>query len=142
MNHIEETCTECGKTITKRAVAHVYHNLRVVCTNCMHKLQARDQAEEDRRNAVTDEDNAPATEPQIRFARELGIPNPERYHKWDLSAKISEAVEERNEHEHDPVVKYVPVYKSEKTPMSPWVWILGAIVAAMVVAICAGLMKL
>lgn len=30
---LEEACTECGKVITKKVIAHLWHN-RVVCTAC------------------------------------------------------------------------------------------------------------
>src|SRR3954447_12290683 len=46
MKHVEETCSECGKTISRRARANVYHGLRVVCTSCLHKLEAKDQHQE------------------------------------------------------------------------------------------------
>lgn len=105
VKHVEETCSECGGTISKRARANVYHNLRVVCTACLHKLESRDRREEEQKSAAlvkatvqesSDDDDEPTVK-QIRFAEHLGIVSPQSYSKWELSEAIDEALEDRRD---------------------------------------------
>ena len=99
-----DTCTECGKTNTKRAVPHVYHNLRVVCSACLKKLEKKDLRETETASAahvtadmMVNEDDDEPTVKQIRFAEHLGIISPRTYSKWELSEKIDEAIAEKDE---------------------------------------------
>jgi hypothetical protein len=36
---MDEVCQECGKPISRRAKANVWNGERVVCTECLHKLE-------------------------------------------------------------------------------------------------------
>src|SRR5438552_2546512 len=43
---MEETCQECGTTISRRARANVWNGERIVCTPCLKKLQAAVQRQQ------------------------------------------------------------------------------------------------
>jgi hypothetical protein len=65
-----ETCQECGKAITRKAIAHVWAGERVVCNGCFRKLDREKRDRESRERAVS----APATDRQIAYAQDLAIP--------------------------------------------------------------------
>jgi hypothetical protein len=80
-----ETCQECGKAITRKAIANVWNGEKVVCTACYRKLDRQKRDREAREVAAS----APATERQIAYARDLGIVFPPDI----TSQRISDLIE-------------------------------------------------
>src|SRR5687768_8529362 len=83
-----ETCSECGKTISRKAIAHVWDGQRVVCNGCFRKLDGARRAKE----AAAAAARVPATERQIRYALELGLSFPPDISSQRMSDLIREAV--------------------------------------------------
>ena len=78
-----ETCSECGKTLSRRVLAHVWDGQRIVCTTCRRKFEAARHAAEP---------PPPASASQVRFARELGLTFPDNANAKEMDALITAAV--------------------------------------------------
>ena len=78
----DETCAECGRTISPRMKPRVMHD-SIVCTACWTSANAKEMAA----LALI----GPPTDRQIVYARLLRIPTPSQVSNGDLSALIDKA---------------------------------------------------
>jgi hypothetical protein len=67
----EEVCEQCGKTISRKAIANVFDG-RILCTACWRPLN-RARAEQEARAAAA---KIPASEAQLRYATEGRLDRP------------------------------------------------------------------
>lgn len=87
-------------------IAHLYDN-RILCTACVRTVHTTEHATLLRDSDLV-EDDEPATDSQMRFCDELGIPVPAGAGKWQVSRMIDQKLNELHENEAELAIRLEP----------------------------------
>lgn len=90
----DEICADCGKVITRRAIANLIDG-RTLCTPCYRRITIKRESDAAAAERKLHENDP--TDRQLAFAEKLGLIVPRGVTKWQLSDMLDEAIRRKND---------------------------------------------